>query len=359
MNAAATEMVERELAPSATDQALMTAITKAEIDQAIIAAHARKRSVKTFLDECTQLATLNEQIADDCIYALPRREDGQTKMIEGPSARLAEIVAHSWGNCRIGARVTDEGREFITAQGIFQDLEKNVHITYEVRRRITTSKGKRYSADMIGVTGNAACSIALRNAVFKGVPKAFWSPIYEAARKVVAGDSKTLANRRSDALAFLQKLGATQDKVFALLGVKGVEDITLEHLAQLRGLASSIKEGEITVEEAFAPPKEEVTAHAGSRAEAAKGALRQSGAGSSGSNADAKPSKHPTAAASDAIPHFDKDTAITALKNCGRATQLEEVYAAIRKDFADTNRELPLDVEATHNDRRATLEQEL
>lgn len=359
MNAAATDMVERELAPSATDQALMTAITKAEIDQAIIAAHARPRSVKTFLDECTQLATLNEQIADDCIYALPRREDGQTKMIEGPSARLAEIVAHSWGNCRIGARVTDEGREFITAQGIFQDLQKNVHITYEVRRRITTSKGKRYSADMIGVTGNAACSIALRNAVFKGVPKAFWSPIYEAARKVVAGDSKTLANRRSDALAFLQKLGATQDKVFALLGVKGIEDITLEHLAQLRGLASSIKEGEITVEEAFAP-KEEAQPAGGSRTDAAKDALRQ-GAGApaaSGPKADAKAAKQ-AAAGGDAIPHFDKDSGIAALTNCGTLKQLEEVYAAIRKDFADTNRELPLDVEAIHNDRRATLEQEL
>jgi hypothetical protein len=85
--------------------------------------------------------------------------------------------------------------------------------------------------DMISTTGNAACSIALRNAVFKGVPKAFWNDIYEAARKVCMGDAKTLANRRSEALAYFAKLGAPSEKVFATLGVAGIEDVTLEHLA--------------------------------------------------------------------------------------------------------------------------------
>lgn len=337
---ASTELQERELPPSATDQALMTAITKAEFDQAVIVAHAHPRSVKAFLDECMELATLNAEIADDCIYALPRREGGGTKMIEGPSARLAEIVAHAWGNCQIGARVVEEGREFVRAQGIFKDLEKNVHITYEVSRRITDRNGRRYSADMIGVTGNAACSIALRNAVFKGVPKAFWNPIYEAAQKVCKGDAKTLVNRRSEALAFLQKLGATQPMVLAFLGVKGLEDITLDHLLQLRGIATAIKDGEITVEEAFAPKVDE---QAASRAEAAKEALR------GGKTAEA--------AKSDAIPHFDEATAIAELKKATTAKELEAARAAIWKDFADTKRELPIAVEAALNDRREALTQ--
>ena len=347
MNAQASEIAERELQASATDQALMTAITKAEFDQAVIVAHAHPRSVKAFLNDCMELATLNEQVADDCIYALPRKEDGQTKMIEGPSARLAEIVAHAWGNCQIGARVVEEGREFVRAQGIFRDLEKNIHITYEVSRRIVNKYNKRYSADMIGVTGNAACSIALRNAVFKGVPKAFWNPIYEAARKVVAGDSKTLANRRSEALTYLQKLGATQDKVFGLLGVKGVEDVTLEHLAQLRGLASAIKEGEITVEEAFSP-KEDTQPAGASRADAAKEALRAAGAAP----------KAADGAATNHIPHYDKDAAIAAIRACENVKALEDAWAAIRKDFAATNRELPIDVEASYKDRREALNQQ-
>ena len=241
------EILERE--SPGTDITVLQAISKAELDQQITTARAFPRSLKRFVNECMEMATLNDKVAGDCIYALPR--DGKT--IEGPSARLAEIVASAWGNCRAGARVVDEGQEFITAQGVFHDLERNVCITHEVRRRITDKHGKRYKADMIGVTGNAACSIALRNAVFKGVPKAFWSDIYEAARKAAVGDIKTIANKRADALAYLQKMGVTQEMVIATLGVAGAEDIGLDEMATLRGLITAIKDGDTTVEQAFAP----------------------------------------------------------------------------------------------------------
>lgn len=232
------------------DQGALVALNSAEINQQIATAKAYPRSVKEFRDQCLDMATLTEQIAQDCIYALPRAG----KVIEGPSARLAEIVAHAWGNCRVGARIVNEEMNFVTAQGVFMDLEKNVAITYEVKRRITDKNGRRFKDDMIGVTGNAACSIALRNAVFKGVPKAFWSDIYDAARRTVMGDSKTLSTKRADALAFLQNFGATPEMIFGTLGVGGIEDVTLEHLVTLRGLATAIKDGDTTVEQAFSAP---------------------------------------------------------------------------------------------------------
>ena len=239
----------REL-PQTVDSGVLTAISRAELDQAITTARAYPRSVRRFIDECMSMATLNERVADECIYALPR----SGKTIEGPSARMAEIVASAWGNCRAGARVVDEGPEFITAQGVFHDLERNVQITMEVRRRITNKSGRRYDSDMIGVTGNAACSIALRNAVFKGIPKAFWSSIYDAARKTAIGDAKTLATRRADAMAFLQKFGASEAAILHAVGAKGIEDIGLEQLAKLKGFATAIKEGDTTVEQAFPEP---------------------------------------------------------------------------------------------------------
>ena len=223
-------------------------MNSSEINQQIATAHRFPRSIKAFLDEAQALVTLNDAVAIECIYALPR--GGKT--IEGPSARFAEIIAHAWGNSRAGARVVDEHGEFVTAQGVFHDLEKNVAITYEVKRRIVDKDGKRFKADMIGMTANAACSIALRNAILKGVPKAFWQSLYDQARLVVMGDSKTLATRRADALSFLQKFGATEEMILTLLGVTGVEDITLEHLVTLRGIATAIKDGDTTVEQAFA-----------------------------------------------------------------------------------------------------------
>jgi hypothetical protein len=326
----------REIAT--TEHTILQMVSKAELDQQIATAHAYPRSVKKFRAKCLEMATLNEQIADECIYALPRKEGGQTKMIEGPSARLAEIVANAWGNNRAGARVVDEGREFVTAQGVFHDLEANAAITYEVRRRITNRSGQRFSADMISVTANAACSIALRNAIFKGVPKAFWSDIYEAARKVVAGDSQTLVNRRSGALASLQKIGATQDKVIALLGVAGVEDITLDHLATLRGLYNAVKEGELPVEQAFAAPGEVQPAgeKPASRADQAKDALK----------------------GQDKIPHFDEATARAAINGAKTPTELESKWKEIATDYKNSGRDLPLDLEAAKFGRAEHLKQQ-
>lgn len=240
------------------DSGTLAVLNKGEIDMQIATAHKYPRSIKRFRDETQQMVTLNEQVAQECIYSLPRREfdkgknEWVVKNIEGPSARFAEVVASAWGNSRAGSRVVSDAGDFVTAQGVFHDLERNVAITYEVQRRITDSKGKRYKPDMIGVTANAACSIALRNAILKGVPKAFWADMYDAARRTAIGDVQTLANRRSRALGVLQKMGVQADTVFAFLRVEGVEDITLEHLATLFGITTAIKEGDTTPEQAFA-----------------------------------------------------------------------------------------------------------
>ena len=219
-------------------------LNKSEIDQQIATAHRYPRSIKAFRDQTLQLVTLSEAVAGECVYSLPRA--GNT--IEGPSARFAEVIVNTWGNCRCGARVINEDDQFVTAQGVFYDLQSNSAITYEVRRRITDKYGNTFTPDMIAVTANAACSIALRNAALKGVPKAFWAEMYDAARLTIMGDIKTLANRRVEMLEALQRYGVNQDTVLRFLDVKGIEDITLENMVQLRGLGVSLKDGEITVE---------------------------------------------------------------------------------------------------------------
>lgn len=230
------------------EQGMVAILNKSEIDQQIATAHRFPRSIKRFVDESMQMVTLNESVAQECIYALPR--DGKT--IEGPSARFAEIIASAWGNSRSGARIISDQGDFVTAQGVFHDLERNVAITYEVQRRIVGKNKQRYSADMIGVTANAACSIALRNAILKGVPKAFWASMYDAARQVIMGDIKTLANRRAAAVAEFKRYGVSAEQICAKLSIPGVEDISLEHLVVLRGLLTAIKEGDTSAEEAFA-----------------------------------------------------------------------------------------------------------
>ena len=224
-------------------------LNRGEIDMQIATAHKYPRSIAQFRRDVMDMVTISEQFAQECIYALPR--DG--KVIEGPSARFAEVIASAWGNGRAGARVVSDQGEFVTAQGVYHDLQKNVAITYEVQRRITGKGGKRYSADMIGVTANAACSIALRNAILKGIPKAFWTDMYEGARRTAMGDVKTLPNRRAEAFKALQGYGISKEQALAKLRVQGEADIGQEQLLILRGLLTAIKEGDTTPEQAFAP----------------------------------------------------------------------------------------------------------
>ena len=187
---------EQEVQSEITDNRTLAVITKAEIDQQITTAKAYPRSVTKFIAECKDLVMLSEDIAKECMYVLTRKDRDGRKTIEGPSSRLGEIVMSCWGNCRGGARIVAEERDFVVAQGVFHDLERNVNVTYEVKRRITTKEGNRYGTDMIGVTGNAACSIALRNAIFKGIPKAFWNGIYETAKSTALGNEQTIKGRR-------------------------------------------------------------------------------------------------------------------------------------------------------------------
>jgi len=125
-----------------------------------------------------------------------------------------------------------------------------------VKRRITDKQGRRFNDDMIVVTGNAAASIAPRNAVFKVVPFVLVKPVYLAARKASLGKGGTLEQKRQNAMEWLAKLGVTEDQVFATLDVKGMEDVGEEQLITIRGIRTAIQDGETTATQAFKRPEE-------------------------------------------------------------------------------------------------------
>lgn len=225
------------------------AIVKSEVEAQLDAAHKYPRSVTRFLKEATSLATLTVEVAESCIYSIPR--DG--KLIAGPSVRLAEICMSAYGNLHAGARVVDAGEKTVTAQGVAWDLEKNLRVTLEVDRKITGRNGKRFSDDMVNVTGAAAASIALRNAVFRVIPRSYVNSIYDHVKRVAVGDAKTLDQRRLAVLDRLQKIGVPQDRVLAKLEKRGVEEIGLEDLEILIGLGTAIKNNEASIDALFPP----------------------------------------------------------------------------------------------------------
>ena len=227
----------------------LTTMVKAEVDQQVATAKAYPRNLGKFRKTALAMATRDQDTAASMRYTLARTDkDGNRKDIEGPSVRLAEIVASCYGNLRTGARVADEGARFVEAHGYAWDLETNYRQESSHRRRITTSAGRRYSDDMIQTTGNAAASIAFREAVFKVVPRSEVDALFQAARKVAIGTGPIEARRGRAVQFFVNQYQAEPELVAKLAGVRKVEDIQEEQLHTLSGMKQALAEGEATWE---------------------------------------------------------------------------------------------------------------
>ena len=225
----------------------LAALNRSEIDIQISTAKRYPRNLSQVLNNIETLATMDEETAASCFYTLRR----QGKLIEGPSVRMAEIIASSWGNIRVQARIIGNDGKMITAQGVCHDLESNYAVSAEVRRRITGKDGKTFSDDMQVVTGNAACAIAMRNALFKVVPGALVKKVIGKAKQVSLGQAMTLEESRTKMLDYYAKLGVTNQQIFDYLSVEKIEEIDIDMVVELRGLATAIKEGTTTIKETF------------------------------------------------------------------------------------------------------------
>lgn len=241
--------MEMELAqPQYMEASIVEQLTRGEVDMQVATAKRFPRSMKRFQAEAQTLALKNASVAASCFYVLPR--GGKT--IEGPSTRLAEIVASAWGNLRCETRIVNEGDKTITAQATCWDMERNVLIRTEVQRRITMANGRRYSDDMIVVAGNAASSIALRNAIFKVIPGAYVSDLLTQCKRIAAtGSEGGLDGARKKWVGEFTKQGITEEQILELLGKPGIPDIDIDDVSTLQGLHTALSEGSTTLREVF------------------------------------------------------------------------------------------------------------
>ncbi len=232
-------------------------LARAEIDMQITTAKAYPRNVSNFIHEATQMATIDEKTAESCFYCLFRKDKQDNQIeIKGPSIRLAEIAASCWGNFQAASRVIGNDGKQITAEGVAWDLEKNVKISMQVKRSIVTKSrdgkpGYTYGEDMQTVTANAACALALRNAILRVIPKAFIDRVYEAAMKASVGEQNTLPVKAKNVLSRLSHMGIPEGKILGFLNKKDSSEITSDELSSLIGIGTAIKDGMIGIDSAF------------------------------------------------------------------------------------------------------------
>lgn len=237
---------------------MLQAINRSEVDIQIATAKQYPRDLTEVLNKIATYATMDKETAEDCFYVLRRKgKDGQDTVIEGLSVRMAEIIAGAWGNLRVATHIIGNDGRMITAQAVCHDLETNVAVSKEVKRRITNKYGQTFSEDMQVVTGNAAAAIAFRNAVLAVIPKAVTKRVINEVKEVALGQSIDLETSRQNIMTYFEKIGVTQEQLFFYLGIKDISEIDKEKVFELRSTANAIKEGTTTVNETFVQPLKE------------------------------------------------------------------------------------------------------
>lgn len=224
--------------------------SRAEIDMQIATARAYPRNLKKSLDNAIAIVTMDVETAKTCTYSVPRGG----KPVTGPSVHLAKILSQVWGNMRVEAKVVSIDDRQITSEAVCFDLENNLAIKVQVKRSIVGKTG-RFSDDMITVTGNAANSIAFRNAVLSTIPRPVVDKVYNAAKGCITGDisdtAKLIAKRKQVLDALKDTYSVTEKEVLFALGKAAVDHITADDLVVLIGIGTAIKDGDTTVELAF------------------------------------------------------------------------------------------------------------
>ena len=235
----------------------MDAIEKANVDVQVTTAKQFPRNVTRAIQNSIVMATIDPETAQMMRYALPRGG----KPITGPSVHLAKLIVSNWGNVRAEAKVVQITDSQVVSRGTCWDLENNVATAIEVRRNIKGKNGQRFSDDMITVVGNAANSIAFRNAVFSVIPKAVTDKVYRAAQECITGDlsdEAKLLQKRTNCLKFFNdEYGITEEEVIKLCGKQTVNQIKADEIALMLGIYQSLKDGDTTVEEVMEPIRKE------------------------------------------------------------------------------------------------------
>jgi len=239
-----------------TDASTLAALNRTEVEAQLDAAHRYPRVISKFLREAETVACTSVEVAKSCMYTLKRKDkDGTNKHIVGPSIRLAEIAAMAYGNLHAGARPVDEDETTVTCQGVCWDIERNVRVVTEVKRRITTSNGRRYNDDMVIVTMNACNSIAYRNAVFRAIPRALIDKVFQAVRLTATGGKMPMEQKRVQVMEGLGRLKVPAERALLTVGRPRIEDLTLEDIEVLIGLGTRVSEGE-AIDDVFDKPAE-------------------------------------------------------------------------------------------------------
>lgn len=188
-------------------------------------------------------ACQRKTLAEVASYEYPR---GGEK-VSGPSIRLAEVLAQSWGNMTYGVTELEQKEGESQCMAYAWDLETNVRaekifsVKHErkARGRINKLKDSRDIYELVanyGARRQRACILAV-------IPKDIVdNAVEECERTLMGGNSEPIADRLKKMLDKFSEFGVTKEMIEKRSGYK-LENFTEKDVLGLGKVYNSIKDG--------------------------------------------------------------------------------------------------------------------
>lgn len=181
-------------------------------------------------------------LAEQAMYAYPKGGS----LVTGPSIRLAEVMARSWGNIDFGIRELSQSVGISTVEAYAIDLETNTisRVTFQVPHIRDTKKGRiklTDARDIYEMVANQG-SRRLRRCILELMAVDVIEAAVDQVKKTLLNADIPIADQVRKMILAFDELGVKVEHLEKRLGHK-LDAIIPQEIVILKGIYKSIKDG--------------------------------------------------------------------------------------------------------------------
>lgn len=213
----------------------------AEVQAAVVMAKRFPRDQKRAYDKI-MLACQRPSLAESAIYSYAR---GGTD-ISGPSIRLAEAIAQSWGNLQFGIRELEQRNGESTVEAYAWDIESNTRQLkiFQVAHKRHTKKGDYNLTDPRDIYENVANNGArrLRACILGLIPGDIVDAAVAQCEATLIAKADTSPETTKKLVEAFKVLGVTKEQIEKRIQ-RTLDAITPAQIVGMRKIYNSLKDG--------------------------------------------------------------------------------------------------------------------
>ncbi|HEY4152171.1 MAG TPA: hypothetical protein VGM38_02505 [Pseudolysinimonas sp.] len=207
----------------------------------------------------TMTSCLRIGLATEALYKFPRAGGA----VEGPSIRLAEEMARSWGNVEYGLNELSRRSGESEMEAFAWDLETNTRSSQRftvrhIRDRTEGGKALDTERDIYEITANMGARRMRSRILAILPPELVRDAIARCKQTMRDGGGEPLEDRIKRMMAAFQPLGVMPQMIIDRLG-HSIDRVTPDELVDLAGIYQSLKDGQTKAADWFGrkdPPKD-------------------------------------------------------------------------------------------------------